>query len=119
MGSGLIAAIIYLSFSSGPGLLHIANGDKYGHFLAYFVLMLWFGLIFPSFLSCLAYAAVFSGMGIAIELLQRLTENRAFELLDAVAGISGVVAALLLLLLVPAVIESLSGRRGAGNRGTP
>ncbi len=98
VGALLIAITVYLSFSSEPGLLHVANGDKYGHFLAYFVLMLWFGLIFPSLVSHLVSAVALSTMGIAIELLQRLTVTRAFELLDAVASVSGVLIALMVLL---------------------
>ena len=98
VGALLVGFTVYLSFSSEPRLLHVANGDKYGHFLAYFVLMIWFGLIFPSLASYLVSAVALSGMGIAIELLQRLTVTRAFELLDAVASVSGVLIALMVLL---------------------
>jgi len=107
VGALLIAITVYLSFSNEPRLLHVENGDKYGHFLAYFVLMIWFGLIFPSLVSHLVSAVVLSGMGIAIELLQRLTVTRAFELLDAVASVSGVLMALMVLLAGSQMVGSL------------
>ncbi len=116
VGGVLIAITIYLSFSNETGPLHMANGDKYGHFLAYFTLMTWFGLVYPSFISCMTSAIVFSGMGIGIELLQRLTVTRAFELLDAVASVSGVLVALMVLLIGSNIFDSVFGERNARRR---
>ncbi len=105
LGGAIIAAIFYLSFSNEPGLLHVENGDKYGHFLAYFVLMGWFGLAYPSIPCCLTAAFLFSGMGVCIELLQQFTPTRAFEWLDIVASVCGVAVALTLLMIGPVVTE--------------
>ncbi len=94
----LIAATLYLSLATGAPALHIANGDKYGHFLAYFVLMSWFGLIYPSIPSWLTSAVLLGCMSIGIEFLQELSATRAFELGDVAASVAGVFVALVILL---------------------
>ncbi len=95
VGGLLVATTLYLSFLSEAQLLQVANGDKYGHFLAYFVLMLWFGLSYPSILTS---AILLSCMGIGIEFLQNLTATRAFESADVVASVLGVLFALVTLM---------------------
>ncbi len=94
----LIAATLYLSLATGAPALHIANGDKYGHFLAYFVLMSWFGLIYPAIFSWLISAVLLGCMSIGIEFLQELSVTRSFELGDVAASVAGVFVALLILL---------------------
>jgi len=125
IGGLLIAITIYLSFSNEPGLLTMTNGDKYGHFIAYFVLMAWFGLIYPSPTSWLICTVLLSGMGVGIELLQRLTATRAFELMDVVASISGVYTALIVIMIGASVFglpflqtRESSCEGGSGAEGT-
>lgn len=63
------------------------NSDKMGHFLAYGVLALWFGLIRKKKLALIWLLA--SLMGVAIEFAQALTPYRSFDTLDMLANACG------------------------------
>lgn len=91
VGWGLVASIVYLSLGPVPELVPVRGGDKVGHLLAYFTLMIWFAQAVarrgwpPLAVACL-------GLGVALEFVQGMV-GRDFSLADMVADGIGVAAA--------------------------
>jgi len=83
-------AIIWLSLTPSPPQVDIESGDKLGHFLAYGLLMFWFGLLYRSWNARIAYAAGWIALGVGLEFAQRATGYRSFELADMAADALGV-----------------------------
>jgi len=97
LGAGLVVAVIYLSLTAKPpDIINFAFSDKVGHFLAYAVLMGWFGQIFSGRFSLVLFALGFVLMGISLEYLQGMGRHRHFEYADMVANSIGVVLGLFL-----------------------
>jgi len=88
IGFLLIALVFYLSLARETIEIPVASGDKAGHMLAYAVLMYWFAQLHPARRYRIALA--FVAMGVAIEILQGLTDYRSFEIADMVADATGV-----------------------------
>jgi len=86
------AAIVWLSLTPSPPQLDIEGSDKLGHFLAYGLLMFWFGLLCRSRNVRIAYAAGWIALGVGLEFAQRATGYRSFELADMAADALGVLA---------------------------
>ena len=86
VGSLLPAAVVPM----GP-----PGGDKLLHASAYCVLMLWFGGLYRRNRHVVVALALFA-FGVALDMLQGLTETRSFELADIAADAVGVFAGLLL-----------------------
>ena len=94
-----------LSLIPTTAQVDIDHGDKLGHFAAYGLLMSVFCLIYDQWRTRLAHATGFIAMGVALEILQRMTGYRTFDLLDMVANAAGVLSVLagaLLLSRMPA-----------------
>jgi VanZ family protein len=91
----LIAAVIYLSLTPHPMEIPADHGDKLGHALAYFSLMIWFGQLYRRPWHRW-WALGFVALGIALEYLQGWSGYRSFEYLDMAAGAVGVTAGWLL-----------------------
>ncbi|AZN36117.1 VanZ family protein [Iodobacter ciconiae] len=72
----------------------VPNSDKIGHFLAYGLLALWFGLARQQKLPLIWFTA--SLMGVAIEFAQALTPYRSFDLKDMLANACGALIGTLL-----------------------
>jgi glycopeptide antibiotics resistance protein len=79
-----------------PDIISFAFSDKVGHFLAYAVLMGWFGQIFSGRFSLMLFAIGFVLMGISLEFVQGMGRHRHFEYADMAANTIGVVLGLLL-----------------------
>jgi len=90
VGALLIGLVAYLSLTPYPIEVPVPFGDKYGHILAYATLMFWFAQIYPGQRARMAWAVAFVAMGIGLEFLQCLTDNRIFEIADMLADASGV-----------------------------
>jgi VanZ family protein len=105
------AAIVLLSLTPSPPDPGFAYGDKVGHFLAYALLMLWFGWLHRGRRARAAYALLWIGMGVALEVLQGQTGYRSFELADMAANALGVAAGAAAALILPRAA-------GAGGTGT-
>lgn len=96
LGALLIAMIWYLSLTPDPPDIGIDNGDKLGHFLAYGLLMGWFGQIYIQLKPRLWLVLAFILMGVLLEVLQGMTVTRTYSYADMVANTTGVVIGLLL-----------------------
>lgn len=92
-----VGAVIYLSLTSNPINISIANGDKLGHFLAYGVMMGWFVQLYQSRWMLTLHALFFVVTGVTLEYLQSYY-GRYFEYADMAANTGGVLLGLLMLL---------------------
>jgi VanZ family protein len=86
------AAIVWLSLTPSPSDPGFDYGDKVQHFLAYALLMVWFGLLYRNPKPRVAYGVLWIGMGMALEFAQAMTGYRSFELADMAANALGVLA---------------------------
>jgi VanZ family protein len=86
------AAIVWLSLTPSPPQLDVAGGDKLEHFLAYGVLMFWFGVLYRSVRARIGWALFCVALGVALEFAQGATGYRSFELADMAANALGVLA---------------------------
>jgi VanZ family protein len=91
----------------------VPNSDKIGHFLAYGLLTLWFGLACqkkPSLIFLLA-----SLMGVTIEFAQALTPYRSFDphdmLANACGALLGTLLALALLRFLPSILRKKTDKK--------
>jgi VanZ family protein len=91
-----IALVIYLSLTPHPPEISVMSGDKVGHMLAYFFLMLWFAQIYYRLGTRIRIAIGLILLGVAIEFAQEQTGYRQFEVADMFADAIGVVMGLLL-----------------------
>lgn len=64
--------------------------DKLGHVIIYTLLMAWFGNLYHSRAARIAYAVLFIVMGITLEFLQEMGQDRLFEYADMLANTLGV-----------------------------
>lgn len=93
----LVVAALSLLPISGPDL-HVPQGDKWNHLLAYGVLTLYFGqLVEAHGRARFVLVLGLLGYGIAIELAQSFTAARHAELADLAANALGIALGLLLL----------------------
>lgn len=90
LGALLIAFVVYASLTPDPLQIPGQQGDKLGHGLAYATMMLWFACIDSRQQVRTRWAAAFITMGIALEVVQRLTGYRTFEWNDMAADAFGV-----------------------------
>jgi VanZ family protein len=93
LGWLVVAAVIYLSLTSHPITVPLRYGDKWGHLLAYGVLMGWFVQLYQRRGVLLLHALLFIAMGVALEFLQGYT-GRYFEYADMAANTTGVLLGL-------------------------
>jgi VanZ family protein len=90
LGWLLVTAVIVGSLMPGQALQSMQVSDKFMHAGAYFVLMVWFA----GFYRHAAYpviATVLLALGLALDLLQLLTDTRSFDWYDVAMNSGGVV----------------------------
>ncbi|HUO67732.1 MAG TPA: VanZ family protein [Gammaproteobacteria bacterium] len=98
LGWLLVIGVVVGSLLPGPIIKEItpAVNDKVEHFSAYFVLMMWFGGLYPR-AKHLSVAGALLFLGIALDVLQGVaTTTRTFDLLDIAADAVGILVALAL-----------------------
>jgi VanZ family protein len=98
LGWMLVIGVIVGSLLPAPILREItpAVNDKIEHFSAYFVLMMWFGGLYPR-AKHLSVAGALLFLGIALDVLQGVaTTTRTFDLFDIAADAVGILVALVL-----------------------
>ena len=91
MGWVIVLLIVYLSLTPRPIPLPGEQGDKFGHALAYGVLMLWFAQLYLDERRRFVVATLCVALGIALEFAQLYTETRMFSIADMAADGIGVV----------------------------
>mgnify|MGYP000085340646 CR=1 FL=1 len=93
----MIALVVYLSLTPTlPQVVSFSQSDKFAHFVAYLVLMLWFVQIYSLGSIHLLLFVGFVSMGIVLEILQGISHQRSFEYTDMLANSSGVLLGLIL-----------------------
>jgi VanZ family protein len=85
----LIVAVVYLSLAPLPADVDVPHGDKFGHVLAYAVLMFWFVQIYRRPRLRVALAFGFVTLGVMLEVLQGMSGYRTFDIQDVAANIAG------------------------------
>jgi hypothetical protein len=97
------ATIVWLSLTPDlpDAVLELEYSDKLQHFVAYAALMFWFAALDRRWQARLGYAALWIGMGVALEFAQRSTGHRSFELADMAADVLGVAAGAAAALILP------------------
>ncbi len=92
LGWGLIIAVCIATLMPAPDLPDIGVNDKVEHASTYFLLMLWFGGLYPRSRLVWVALALF-GLGALLDTLQLGTATRDFDLLDITANGVGVLIA--------------------------
>jgi VanZ family protein len=90
IGIGLVLTVVYLSLTPQAPELGFEQSDKLGHLLAYGTLMNWFCQLYDGRGRRIALAAGFVALGIALELVQGMTDYRTADPMDALANAAGV-----------------------------
>jgi VanZ family protein len=85
----IIATVIYLSLTPDPIEIDMEQGDKLGHMLAYFVMMIWFSQLYLRRMHAWL-ASGFIVLGVALEYVQGWSGYRDFEYMDMLADAIGV-----------------------------
>ena len=99
IGWTLVLSVWYLSLTPKPPEMGVKLWDKLNHFIAYAVLMGWFGQLYLLKIQRILWFVFFMGMGIGIEIFQGMGEHRFFEYNDMLANTLGIVAAIIILQL--------------------
>ena len=88
----MIIAVIVLSLAPiGSAIPDVKNGDKIGHFIAYFSLMTWFSWLYPKPLVRNLYAIGLIVLGGTMEILQSMTVYRMGDIEDFHVNTIGVI----------------------------
>ena len=93
----IIVLVWYLSLTPKPPELMINFWDKFNHFIAYAVMMGWFGQVYLQNMQRIFWVLFFVVMGAGIEIFQGMGEHRFFEYNDMLANLLGIVAAMIVL----------------------
>jgi len=97
----LVTLVVALSLVKiGAIMPEVKNGDKVGHFIAYFTLMLWFAWLYPKPLSRNLYAISFILMGAVMEFLQSLISYRSADIEDFHVNTLGVIVGFIFAVLL-------------------
>jgi len=95
---GLVIVLSLIPIAAAIPKVH--NGDKIGHFVAYFSLMLWFALLYPKPWVRNLYAIAFIVMGGLMEVLQSFTAYRSMDIEDFHVNTLGVIVGFIAAVLV-------------------
>lgn len=90
LGWALVGTIVWLSLTTSPVQIDVAQGDKLGHLAGYGTLMFWFAQLHERRDVRAAYAGGFALMGVALEFAQGALGYRTFEGFDMLANATGV-----------------------------
>jgi VanZ family protein len=120
VGVALVAVVVLMSLWPSPPQTTLKFSDKVGHFLAYFVLMAWFGQIYRTRRVRLAWLVGLCAIGLALELIQGTMPTRSADVADALANATGALAGWLVTLgaggrIVAAVERRLGPKDGIGS----
>ena len=105
----MLLTVIVLSLVRIESPIDIDHGDKYQHLLAYGCLMYWWGMVQPG--KRTHWMIALPLLGLALELAQTLVKFRFMEWNDALANLTGVFLAYLLLKSNAASLLTLVDRK--------
>lgn len=105
-----VALVIYLSLAPGQDLPNVQMSDKWGHIIAYAMLMIAFGVGAPNWRRCVAGAGAIIVLGVALEGLQSFVPGRDPSLLDAVVNTIGVLVGFCLAVVIVRALEARASR---------
>ncbi len=89
-GWAMLATVIWLSLTGDPPqIAEFPFADKLKHFLAYAVLMAWFGQIYTTVTTQRGWLIGLALLGVALEFLQGWGGQRFFEYADMLANTLG------------------------------
>ena len=92
LGCFYLAVVFYLSLAHSPSRVsEYSHIDKIEHFLAYGVLMGWFGQLLISTKYQFIFSILFCFLGIFLEFIQGWSGYRLFDISDMVANTLGVI----------------------------
>ncbi len=86
----LVLLVVYLSVAPSLPRVSVEHADKYSHVLAYGTLMCWFAQAFPALPQRAHIAIDLVLLGVCLELVQRWSGTRSFEIADMIANTCGV-----------------------------
>jgi len=91
LGWIMVLMVTYLSLTPSPPEIYIEFEfiDKVEHFVAYFILMMWFAQLYKTNGGRIFYLVFFILMGITLEILQAMGGVRFFEYSDMLANSLG------------------------------
>lgn len=90
LGWLLVGCVIVGSLVPGQAVQTVEVNDKVLHATAYFALMVWFAGLYPD-KAYPVIATVLVALGLALDLLQMLTETRSFDWYDVAMNSAGVI----------------------------
>lgn len=100
LGWALVIGVATGSLLPGPLVSKVMHyNDKIVHASSYFVLMVWFGGLYPRH-KHVRIAVALLGLGVALDVLQGLTQTRSLDVYDIVANTVGLTLGLALSLTV-------------------
>lgn len=92
MGWVMVIAVVVLSLIPISGAIpEVKNGDKIGHFIAYFSLMIWFSWLYKKPWVRNLYGIGFIILGGVMEILQSMTVYRMGDIEDFHVNTIGVI----------------------------
>jgi VanZ family protein len=80
-----------------PEVISFEASDKVYHFLAYFLMMAWFGQLYFRPRTRVLYFLLFECLGVAMEFLQAVGGERMFETSDMIANTTGLAVGLVVI----------------------
>lgn len=93
VGWCMVGFIVYESLSASPHTENIHLGDKFKHFIAYFITMAWFAQLHRSTKHLLLQGSFLMLLAGALELAQLYSSYRVYDPFDIGASIGGVLCA--------------------------
>ena len=90
LGWALVGAIVWLSLTTAPVQIDVAQGDKLGHFTGYGTLMFWFCQLHAARPQRIAYGLAWVALGVSLEFLQGWLGWRSYDPWDMAANTTGV-----------------------------
>ena len=114
-----VTLLIILSLAPGQELPSIELSDKWGHFIAFAMVMTAFGVGASNWRRCIAGALAIIALGVVLEGLQSFSPGRQPSVLDAAVNTIGVFVGIFLAVVIVRAIEISLGRAAALGWRTP
>jgi VanZ family protein len=104
-----VTLLIILSLAPGPELPNVQLSDKWGHFIAYAMVTLAFGIGWANWRQYVAGAFAIFALGVTLEGLQSFVPGRQPSFLDVAVNTIGVLVGICLAVVIVRAIEARAG----------